>query len=119
MSLDAVLSMVSELGLSVAVDESGTPHLRGPSEEAVPEVLAALKAYREEIVQRLKPAPLPPTRRVVLLDESGGVECVLWEGQAGKEQQAARDEAANLPGRTVAAEWLGKVGWKRYLTVKR
>jgi hypothetical protein len=62
-------------------------------------------------------------RRVVLLedgDENGPVECVLLEYQgaevSGKRLHADVHRLADAHrGRCVAAEWLGPLGWTRFL----
>jgi hypothetical protein len=61
-------------------------------------------------------------RRVVLLqgDENGQVECVLLEYQgaevSGKRLHADVHRLAEAHrGRCVAAEWLGPLGWTRFL----
>ncbi len=117
--LDDVLRMVAELGFSVTVDEGGTPQLHGDKADLAPPVLEALKAYRAEIIERLRPRPKQMTRRVVLLTAAGEVEQVLVELDPGKDRQATVDEAAKHPGRDVAAEWRNGERWMRYLTVRR
>ncbi len=64
----------------------------------------------------------PQPRRLVLLegDEGSSVERVLVEytGAEGPGQDVHADldrVAAEHPGRLVAAEWLGPLGWTRFL----
>lgn len=57
MSLEGVLSILAERGLSIQVDPDGTPHLRGPKEEKTPALLEAVTAYRTEIVEKFRPKP--------------------------------------------------------------
>jgi hypothetical protein len=118
MSLQNVLDVLAERGLSVHVDEGGTPHLCGRSEEVTPALREALAAYRDEIVRRFRPKA---TRRVVLL--SGGrdseVEEVLEECPPEGHHGRVREWGQKHPGRTVAAEWLKTTGgrevWVRFL----
>jgi hypothetical protein len=65
-------------------------------------------------------------RRVVLLagDEQSEVVEVLREYSgvevSGKRlHQDVRELAAKFPGRQVAAEWLGPLGWTRFLWCRR
>lgn len=123
MSLDTVLSMIGQLGLAVKVDPDGTPRLSGPADVArQPEVMAALKLYRAEIVERLRPKP---TRRIVLLRDGrdSEVDRVLWEGVAGQEHGRIRDMGKAHVGRMLATEWLGTTPtgnpkWTRYVWCK-
>jgi len=53
MSLDKILSEVRDRGLRIVLAPSG-PQLQGKTREATPALLNALKAFREEIVARLR-----------------------------------------------------------------
>ncbi len=71
---------------------------------------------------RAKPQP----RRLVLLkgDEGSPVELVLKEyaGSEGPGQDVHADLdriATEHPGRLVAAEWLGPLGWTRFLWCRK
>jgi hypothetical protein len=57
MGLDQVLEMLTERGLSLFLTPDGRPHVRGPVEEVTPAVKEALAAYRQDIIDRLKPPP--------------------------------------------------------------
>jgi hypothetical protein len=70
-------------------------------------------------------SPRAPRRLVLLADgEYGEVERVLAEYQgaevSGKRLHADIQRlAAEHPGRCVAAEWLGKLGWTRFLWCRK
>jgi hypothetical protein len=70
-------------------------------------------------------APRCP-RRIVLLrgDEQSEIEQVLEvqeDGQVSGRQlhEAVRVHAVDHPGRLIAAEWLGPLGWTRFLWCRR
>jgi hypothetical protein len=120
-SLEYVLGVLAERGLSVRVDETMTPRLCGPRarEEMTDALKEALEAYREEIIARFAPRL---TRRVVLLvgDRDSAVDRVLEECLPHGHHDRVRHWAERHPGRTVAGEWLhaGHWGerWERFLT---
>ena len=63
-------------------------------------------------------------RRLVLLagDDGGPVEKVLAEvpgDEARKVHEDIQRLAAQHPGRVVAAEWLGPLGWTRFLWCRK
>jgi len=56
MTLDELLEIVEERGLSVTLGPDGQPRLRGPKEEATPALVEMLRLCRDDIIERLRPA---------------------------------------------------------------
>lgn len=112
MTLQDVLDQCQQAGLTVTVAD-GKPKLLGPAKACTPELLAALREYRTQIIARFTP---PAPRRVVLL--AGGRDSeilrVLEEPAAIDGIRRTRELAAQHPGNTVALEWLSKQGWVRF-----
>lgn len=118
MSLQGILDILTERGLSLRVEADGKPHLRGPKCEITPALLDALSAHRDEIVAHFKSKS---SRRIVLLKD-GDVEKVLEECSPAGHQGRARLWAEKYPGREVAAEWCKRDDhgerWMRFLTIR-
>ncbi len=76
--------------------------------------------------EKAAPAAAPKPRRLVLLTEgeTREVEQVLAEYQGDRVQTSNVHEevqrfAGEHPGRWVAAEWLGPLGWVRFLRCRQ
>lgn len=71
------------------------------------------------------PTVRPPQRLVLLQDEGESpIEQVLlqYEGPVISGKRVYHDlvvQASDHPGQTVAAEWLGTLGWTRFLWCRR
>ena len=96
MTLDALLSELSRLGLAVALSASGTPVLRGPREAATAEILESLRAHREAVLARLRPAPFAEAE---VLMKSGRVKCSTLY-------------CTILPFGATAWRWAGEQAWR-------
>lgn len=59
----------------------------------------------------------PASRRIVLLgaDDHGEPECVLAEPEAGQLHAEVVRQVAMFPGRRIAAEHWGPLGWCRWI----
>jgi hypothetical protein len=120
---DEVLAILGDRGLTVVVSEQGGPSLKGDRSGASEKLLRVLAqpCHREEIVRRFRPKP---GRRIVLLAGGGdsAAERVLEECPPQGHHGRVRHWAQQLPGRTVAAEWLqgGYAGerWARFLFMR-
>jgi hypothetical protein len=118
MSLQTVLDIVAERGLTLYLDADGMPRMGGPQQQRSPALMDAVRAYRQEIIEHLR---LKAARRVVLL--AGGrdseVERVLEVCPDVGHEQRVRHWADKHPGRTVAGECLCKdhtgEHWSRFL----
>lgn len=55
MSLDSVLDILRERGLQIRVSADGKPTVAGKKDEITDAVRETLAAYRDEIIERLKP----------------------------------------------------------------
>ena len=115
MTLAETLTLVHQRGLSIVV-EGGKPKLLGPAEARTPELLAALRDFRQQIIARFTP-PMP--RRIVLLVDGRDslVQAVLEEPEAIGCTRRARELAEQHRGRTLAVEWQSKLGWVRYFWI--
>lgn len=88
--LEALLKAVDGRGLVLRLDEDGQPRVSGPRDQLTPALLAALKAFRREIIERLggkpAPAPAPPPPREWLW--KGGCRYTEQPDDAGYSQPA-------------------------------
>lgn len=112
-AVDLILADVQQAGLTLYLQD-GAPRLTGPRSRITPDLVEALRANRTDIIRRLLP---PAARRVVLLVEGrdSAVEKVLEECSPQGHRGRVRHWAQRYPGRTVAGEWLGPLGWVRFL----
>lgn len=123
MSLESMLEILTERGLSIRVDLQGQPRIVGRKGEITEGVREVLAAYREEIIARFRPKS---SRRIVLLREgdSQEIERILEENdERGQFHERVRQHAEYHPGRTVAGEWRqhkqGHEEWVRFLWLSK
>lgn len=122
MSLDNVLEILRERGLTLRVQIDGKVVLKGKTSEITDAVRQTVTAYKSEIVERFRPR-LP--RRIVLLCDDGSeeIEKILEECERDWHHERIGYYADQHPERTVAGEWHrqqnGRDEWVRFLTVNR
>ena len=69
MSLDALLEQLDASSLTVTVDATCTPRLRGPRAAVAPDVLEALRQHRGEIIARFRPRPARREIRTIQIEQ--------------------------------------------------
>lgn len=120
MTASELVAELEKLGCSIQVSEDGKPRVTGNGRKVPPELREQLPIHRAELVDRFRPHP---SRRIVLLDESGEVVKVLEECRGTGHIERIRHHAANNPGCTIAGEWRqvfdGRERWTRFLTTRR
>ncbi len=107
MSAVALLADVLKRGLRVELDRDGVPHLKGDRGQMTPRLLRALKAFREEVLELLRPEPEPPPAADRLREWMYGNGCVVRE-ETWFKWGPSREGAATV----LWWRYQGEAGWR-------
>lgn len=114
MTTDEVLKECKRLLIEVYLDTSGQSCVRDPQKQMTPELMAALKEHKAEIVTRLRPESRledwrPLGLLVHLLDAE--TRMVVWAGQKPESpRKFFQSKARQMKKDVIVEEWLAEEG---------